>query len=316
MDHWYKTHWHHPDTQNALTGEGLAPLLPEYVFTRLAPALELASSMLDLSAEFMTRILCAPTLVSMDEETKKQDMTLDPEYETTEADRIKYKDYLCQLPDFQLICFGHPVAHLGSEVETHVRMARCGCKWGDQSSPFCIWYEFGSPFIDFYTSTEWMRFSDEHIQRINMYFAKVIVHEFAHGVGHARYGHPTFADRAGPSPYAGTSLGELLCHPDHRERELGRAWENSFGGAVFCVGMDTDRMLTRPDIALLAHEWIPRTEHGSDWREVDQDVLEILSKKIRHSNLSVETLARVAASGTSLELVNMAEKLAARGRRR
>ena len=188
------------------------PLIPENIYLRLIPVLELASAMLDLSDEFMARSLCAPTLTKHDKRTGKDHLSLDPEYEVTEADRMKYKQFLCQLPDYQRVYFRHSASHFGSEGP--FRDASCLYVAPSEEGPFIISYKISGSFIDFYTHTDWMKFSEEQIRLVNFQLVLVLVHEFAHGVGFARVGIPMFAHKMDSDKFRDQET-EFLFHPDH-----------------------------------------------------------------------------------------------------
>lgn len=292
-------------------------LIPEDIYIRLVPVLELASAMVDLSDEFMTRILCAPTLDNDDKNAGKGEVYLDPEYEVNEADRAKYKQFLCQLPDYQRVYFGHPASHFGSEDD--FLYASCTYQAAEQDYPFLIAYEISGSFIDFYTSAEWSKFTEEHIRLVNFHFALVLVHEFAHGVQHARDRSPLFrhdTDSTVPLDHLPERLPEPLAHPNHCRNELGFAWEHYFFGALLALGDDSEKYdFTDPNTALTAETWDLAKCYPLGWLRVSDDIIRVLTDNIFSSNLATETLARVVADGTSLQLFKMAEKMVARGRK-
>ena len=308
---WARTLWFNT---NAFEDEGPDPFIPEDIYIRLIPALELASAMLDLSDEFMIRVLCAPMLTKHNETTGKEDVSLDPDYEVTEADRIKYKQFLCQLPDYQLVYFGHPVSHFDSEGD--FIYASCGHEAPDEDGPFLLYYNICSSFIDFYNYAQWKTFRDEHIRLVHFHFALILIHEFAHGVLLARVANPLFANKADSDEFRREKTEssihpEFLIHPDHHRAELGFAWEYYFFG--FILGLYDSREIegfTDPNTVISAYS----STRGSFC--MTDDIVQVLSDKIYSSTLSTETLARVAADGTSLELINMASKLVARGRQK
>lgn len=197
-------------------------VVPDYVYDRMKPALQLACAMLKYSDPFMTRIFCAPIL---DDGTRRG--VLDAEYSTSAADHREYRSFLQKLRHSYCLYIGDCVMRSGKpgHAFSSYHLTTTG-----KEQFVC---QIDLSYMDFYYRPNYEAFSEQHKRKLHLFLATTLVHELCHTIARARRispNHRRQADIDAGVDFTEFNFDEFRYHPRQTEAELGFTWEAYFFG--------------------------------------------------------------------------------------